>query len=78
MTRVTAPISKLTRSLGSHPSVARPSYLSSASKAAGSLELSGDGRSSEPVDVSSRERPIAVPIASLTPLRIASTRAAGP
>ncbi|EPE08306.1 hypothetical protein F503_01089 [Ophiostoma piceae UAMH 11346] len=29
MTRVTAPMSKLTRSLASHPSVARPAYLAS-------------------------------------------------
>ncbi|KIH86834.1 hypothetical protein SPBR_08643 [Sporothrix brasiliensis 5110] len=31
MTRVTAPISKLTRSLGSHPSVARPAYIAATS-----------------------------------------------
>ncbi len=49
MTRVTAPISKLARSLSSHPSVPRPAYIN---KATASFELTSDGRSNEPAEVS--------------------------
>ena len=57
MTRVTAPISKLTHSLASKPTVARPAYIaaSHAGKAASSprlqLELNVEGRSSDSIDV---------------------------
>lgn len=50
MTRVTAPMSQLARSLTASPSVARPNFASRAAKAAASLahaEFGTDGRSSD-------------------------------
>ncbi|KAL1902983.1 hypothetical protein Sste5346_000895 [Sporothrix stenoceras] len=68
MTRVTAPMSKLTRSLGSHPSVARPAYIAgsashqtNASSGAGRTELGDRDDNSRRFTMTHRPTPQPVP-----------------